>query len=137
MGHKWLFVNCNFDEFICWFSCSYLCDQFGYVNFVINFLIMLKLQDEYVFKSLFWTFGLKWWKVMLLLLIIDELMNLCLDCCWVMLLILIHALGIANYVVIMLMLYCWVFGDLGENDKLSWIMVLMIFNTLNELNVMN
>jgi len=74
---------------------------------------------------------------MLLLLIIDELMNLCLDCCWVMLLILIHALGIANYVVIMLMLYCWVFGDLGENDKLSWIMVLMIFNTLNELNVMN
>ena len=36
----------------------------------------------------------------MLLLIIDELMYLCLDCCWIMLLILIHALGIAICVVL-------------------------------------
>ncbi len=37
---------------------------------------------------------------MLLLLIVDELMNLCLDCCWIMLLMLIHALGNDIYVVV-------------------------------------
>jgi len=36
----------------------------------------------------------------MLLLIVDELMNLCLNCSWVMLLMLIHALGITNCVVV-------------------------------------
>jgi len=41
----------------------------------------------------------------MLLLIVDELMNLCVDCCWVMLLILIHALGIAKCVVVIKLLW--------------------------------
>jgi len=44
-------------------------------------------------------------------------------------------LGIANFVVVIKLLLS--FCDFGENDKLSWIMVLMIFNELNELNIMN
>jgi len=43
--------------------------------------------------------------MMLLLLIIDEFMNLCLECCWVMLLMLIHALGINICVVVIKLLF--------------------------------
>ncbi|KEH37836.1 hypothetical protein MTR_2g449730 [Medicago truncatula] len=34
-------------------------------------------------------------------------------------------------------LFSSVFCDFGEDDKLSWTMVLMIFNEMNELNMMN
>jgi len=131
MGYKWLFENCDFDEFIWWFSCSCLCDKFGYVKLVINLLVMLKLHDDYMFKWLCWTFGLKWWKVMLLLFIVDEIMNTCLVCCWVMLLMLFMSLFMFE---VKLLLCCWVFG---ENGEMRWIVILMNFHELNELNMMN
>jgi len=121
MGHKWLFEDYNFDEFIWWFSCSCLCDKFWYVKLIINLLIMVKLHGHYVLKWLYWTFCLKWWKVKLLL-IVDELMTTCLDYYWIMLLRLIHALIMCCCDEFMswfmfdvkLLLCFWVFGENGE-----------------------
>jgi hypothetical protein len=64
---------------------------------------------------------------MLLLLIVDELTNLCLNCCWVMLLMLIHALGIAKYDVVMKVV---VFDEFCENGS-KWRNVILMF--LNEM----
>jgi len=41
MGHTCLFVNYDFDELISQFSCSLLNDDFSYVKFVINLLLLL------------------------------------------------------------------------------------------------
>jgi len=52
--------------------------------------------------------------MMLLLLIVDEFMNLFLECCWNMLLMLIHTLGIAICVVVIKLLCLMSFCESGS-----------------------
>jgi hypothetical protein len=54
---------------------------------------------------------------MMLLLVVDEFMNLCLECCWVMLLMLIHVLGIDICVVVIKLLCLMLFCEDGSQMK--------------------
>jgi hypothetical protein len=49
--------------------------------------------------------------MMLLLLIVGEIMIICYECCWVMLMIIIHALGVDKCVVVVKL---WCFYDFCE-----------------------
>jgi len=53
--------------------------------------------------------------MMLLLLIVDELIKLCFECCFVMLLMMIHAMGIAICVVVIKsVVFCWFLVKMGH-----------------------
>ena len=56
----------------------------------------------------------------MLLWIVGEIMIMCYVCCWVMLLMMIHAVGITNcVVVIQFVVLWWIFGEMGQNGGIS------------------
>jgi len=79
----------TFEDFKCWFSFSLLSDDFEYVKFVRNLLLMFNFHCWYKLKWILWSFNFKWWKMMLLLFD-DEIM---MGFVRYMLVMIIHTLG--------------------------------------------
>jgi len=66
--------------------------------------------------------------MMLLLWIVDEIINICYDCCWMMLLMTIHAWGVVNCIVVIQVVDClmnfwwnWLRMKKLDFDEIEWV----------------
>jgi len=82
---------------------------------------------------------LKLVEMKLLLLIVDEIMRLCFDWCYVVMLMIIYTFGVAIGEVMIKLLFYWVLKKMGHKwwivilDDLRWIVDVVLWDDLVEL----
>ena len=119
--HKSLFEISDYCELNCWYSCSCFSDKFEYVNLLIIELLMMKLHVHDMYKWVYCELYSNGWIVLGCCWFVTEYMfNWC-CCCYEMLFLMIHTLGIHNFgFVVWIELLLRVFVKMGWFDKLCW-----------------